>query len=206
MQETTPSGLPRIVGYSEVVSALGVQRRTIERMVREKKFPAPIQLSSNRVGWRVNVVIDWLKEREARVLAFSKEDLSGKDPQQLAEGTARLGAALLTGISGQLVKPEDIRLGRVATPAESDVIWKASWEHRHQIINTMFVDLDFPEALIVVHALFPPLRTMTGEIAKRGGLSLPKDRNTLIDWALSILLTPPEIKKKKRAERGLSAG
>jgi predicted DNA-binding transcriptional regulator AlpA len=122
METSTGNGLPRFVGYSEVTAALGVKRRTVERMVRDRKFPPPVQLSCNRVGWNVDVVLEWLRDREARVVAFSYEDVSEVDAQKLADGTARLGAALLSGISGQRIRPEDIRIGRVATPQEQDAI------------------------------------------------------------------------------------
>src|SRR5262245_52325909 len=128
MDSTTPKGLPRYVGYDEVAASLGVKRRTIERMVRERKFPAPIQLSSNRVGWRVEVVQEWLRDKEARVLASSYVDVSKVDPQKLADGTARLGAAVLSHISGQQVRPEDVLLGRLATPEEREAILRGSRE------------------------------------------------------------------------------
>src|SRR6185503_14469862 len=113
MESTTENGLPRIVGYAEVCKALGVKRRTLERMVRDGKFPPPMQVSSNRVGWPVDKVLGWLEERAARVLAFSY-DITDIEPAKLAEGTARLGAALLSAMAGQRIKPEDVRLGRVA--------------------------------------------------------------------------------------------
>jgi prophage regulatory protein len=56
--------LPQYVGFSQVQDALGVSRRTVERMVRDGKFPQPVQLSSNRVGWRVETVTKWMSERE----------------------------------------------------------------------------------------------------------------------------------------------
>ena len=34
-----PNHLPQFIGYAQVESALGVSRRTVERMVREGKFP-----------------------------------------------------------------------------------------------------------------------------------------------------------------------
>ena len=51
-----PNHLPQFVGYAEVEAALGVSRRTVERMVREDKFPRPVQLTPNRVGWKVETV------------------------------------------------------------------------------------------------------------------------------------------------------
>ncbi|MEZ0282019.1 helix-turn-helix transcriptional regulator, partial [Methyloceanibacter sp.] len=168
MDSKTANGLPRVVGYPEVCEALGVTRRTLERMVRDRKFPSPIQLSSNRVGWTVDVALDWLREREARVLASSFEDFSKVDPEQLADGTARLGAALLSGPSGERVRPEDVRIGRIATSAEREAILRASWQARHEYVST-FEALDFLEALFVVHGLFPAMHDLTNGVAERAG-------------------------------------
>jgi prophage regulatory protein len=54
----------RIVRMKELKLLLGVSNATIYRHIKLNKFPKPIQLSTNIVGWRLSVVEAWIKERE----------------------------------------------------------------------------------------------------------------------------------------------
>ena len=49
----------------EVAAFIGVSISTLWRMVRAGRFPSPMQLSPNRVGWCSTVVKRWLADREA---------------------------------------------------------------------------------------------------------------------------------------------
>ena len=50
----------------ETVQSVHSTRTTIWRMVRAGCFPAPIQLSPARRGWRESAIEAWLSERERR--------------------------------------------------------------------------------------------------------------------------------------------
>lgn len=54
----------RIVRMKELKLLLGVSNATIYRYIKLNKFPKPIQLSTNIVGWRLSVVEAWINERE----------------------------------------------------------------------------------------------------------------------------------------------
>jgi prophage regulatory protein len=54
----------RIVRIKELKLLLGVSNATIYRHIKLNKFPKPIQLSTNIVGWRLSVVEAWINERE----------------------------------------------------------------------------------------------------------------------------------------------
>ena len=54
----------RIVRMKELKLLLGVSNATIYRHIKLNKFPKPIQLSTNIVGWRLSVVESWINERE----------------------------------------------------------------------------------------------------------------------------------------------
>ena len=66
-----PQHLPQFVGYALVASHLDVSRRTVERMVREGKFPMPVQLTPNREGWKADIVEEWMDERTKRLVAHA---------------------------------------------------------------------------------------------------------------------------------------
>lgn len=46
-----------------VVERVGLSGTTIWRLVRDKRFPAPIRLSTNAIGWRESDVEEWLRSR-----------------------------------------------------------------------------------------------------------------------------------------------
>jgi len=54
----------RIVRMKELKLLLGVSSATIYRHIKLNKFPKPIQLSTNIVGWRLSVVEAWINEKE----------------------------------------------------------------------------------------------------------------------------------------------
>jgi prophage regulatory protein len=64
-EHSSPQSEPdRILTTSELLERIPLDRTTIWRMVREKRFPPPIQLTTARIGWRWSAVAAWLAERE----------------------------------------------------------------------------------------------------------------------------------------------
>jgi prophage regulatory protein len=61
---TTADDNDHVVTAKELCKRIPLNRSTISRMVREGRFPAPIQLSASRIGWRWSTVAKWLDERE----------------------------------------------------------------------------------------------------------------------------------------------
>lgn len=60
------SGL-RILRRPAVIEKTGLSESTIYLMLKEKKFPAPVQLGPRNVGWVESEVDDWLMDKiEAR--------------------------------------------------------------------------------------------------------------------------------------------
>lgn len=46
-----------------VAATIGLHRATIYEMVREGRFPSPIQLTDTRIGWRRSTIDAWLASR-----------------------------------------------------------------------------------------------------------------------------------------------
>jgi prophage regulatory protein len=60
----TPVSLPtKILRKPAVVERVGLSGTTIWRLVRDKRFPAPVQLSANAVGWREADIEAWVASR-----------------------------------------------------------------------------------------------------------------------------------------------
>lgn len=61
MAHDTPSH--RILRRPAVIDRTGLSNTTIWRLYRADKFPRPVQLSANAVGWRESDIDAWLESR-----------------------------------------------------------------------------------------------------------------------------------------------
>ena len=52
-----------IMRLPAVCEAVGLKRGIIHRMVREGKFPRPVQLTTRATGWRSTDVEEWIASR-----------------------------------------------------------------------------------------------------------------------------------------------
>ncbi len=65
MSEATPDQLDeRILLWPELYRLVQLSRVSIWALRRAGKFPAPIKLSANRIGWRLSEVRAWIATRE----------------------------------------------------------------------------------------------------------------------------------------------
>lgn len=55
----------KILRTKAVCERIGLSRTTLWRRVRGGEFPAPLRLGANAVGWREQVVEEWLGGLEA---------------------------------------------------------------------------------------------------------------------------------------------
>ena len=76
----TVSDIPantRIVRMPEITLRASLSRTTIWRKVRSGEFPAPVQLSSNAIGWHAHIFEQWLNTR--RRVSYAPRQ-SGPEP------------------------------------------------------------------------------------------------------------------------------
>lgn len=52
--------LTRLLEIEDVMKAVGLSRGTIWSLRRTNEFPAPVQLSANRIAWRESDVEAWM--------------------------------------------------------------------------------------------------------------------------------------------------
>ena len=151
-----PQHLPQFVGYADVERALGVSRRTVERMVREGKFPKPVQLAPNRVGWQVEVVTAWLADRSKGLVAHAVTHPDQLAPDELAPTIQVLAARLIEQKLGEAVRPEHVRLtlSRTATNDELTSCRAKLLEQLESLCGHFSSD----RCLYLVASLFPALR------------------------------------------------
>ena len=72
--------MPRIISYAELKPRFGIRwtRKHIIELVRAGRFPHPVHLGGQTVGWPENEIDDWLKAR------IAERDLSSKQPRDIA--------------------------------------------------------------------------------------------------------------------------
>jgi prophage regulatory protein len=75
-----PAETDRVLTTSELLARIPLDRTTIWRMVREGRFPAPIQLTTARIGWRWSTITAWLAERERHRLPARSYGRAAADP------------------------------------------------------------------------------------------------------------------------------
>ena len=73
--------LQRILSRRDVASLLGVSPTTLWRLVRDRHFPPPMQVSPGRVGWRATTVGTWIDAREAASLGRGEESEAARGVQ-----------------------------------------------------------------------------------------------------------------------------
>ena len=179
-----PNHLPQFVGYAQVETSLGVSRRTVERVVREGKFPRPVQLTPNRVGWKVETVTAWLEERSKGLAARAVANPDELEPDEVAPTLAMLAARLASKEFGQAVSPEQVQLtlSREATNDEVTSCRAKLLGHLEDLCQ----HFSYNRALFIAASLFPAVR----EVFYENGIGDPgvlRDPDVLRDFAIDIL-------------------
>ncbi len=54
----------KFMKINEVIDIIGLSRATIYRLIGKNKFPSPYTLSTGRVGWLSEEIIDWMDNRK----------------------------------------------------------------------------------------------------------------------------------------------
>lgn len=176
--------LPKYVGYRDVGDALGVSRRTIERMVREGKFPKPVQLTPNRVGWEDVTVTQWLAERGKGLAARAVTNPEDLSEEQIEDALQSLAAEYILKRAGEAHRDELVVSLMRRTIVENPSDWRtpilAAFDGR-------FDHFELVRSVLVAAWLFPSLRDVldTGENeAAKTILSDPKQLKVFASLAM----------------------
>ena len=169
--------LPQYVGYGEVQTALGVSRRTIERMVREDKFPKPTQLAPNRVGWQVEAVTTWLSERGRGLVAHAVAHPEQLSPEQLESEAVALVVKAMQKRVGEPVDASD--LGVHVTRRLSEAQFLDAEKLEFAIYSERFSDFGPQRACVMAAWLFPGLRRIIEHSVPVSDRPMYRDAETL---------------------------
>ena len=157
MTKTNIGGLPGqllpFVGYPELQELLGVSRRTIERMVRDGRFPPPVQLSPNRVVWPAETLTEWAEGLKHNVLSIAVTDPEQLAPEQVMPAMLKLGARYVSEKAGKSIAPDEIELNMWCDTSDYDT--------RLRLISRLRElchDFELGRAQIIAAALFESVR------------------------------------------------
>lgn len=53
----------KILRIEQVIAATGLPRSSVYALVRQGRFPKPVQIAGRRVGWNAAQVTAWITER-----------------------------------------------------------------------------------------------------------------------------------------------
>ncbi|MCK8078338.1 AlpA family phage regulatory protein [Vibrio sp. 1CM2L] len=54
----------KLLRYSDVIEMIGMNRRTIWKWVKLGKFPEPVRMNGRTIGWRCELVQQWVEENQ----------------------------------------------------------------------------------------------------------------------------------------------
>ncbi len=57
---------PRIIRIKETCNYVGMSRATIYRLIAQEKFPAPVKIGAQAVGWELSELDKWADSLSAR--------------------------------------------------------------------------------------------------------------------------------------------
>lgn len=63
----------KILKEIEVIEIIGLSHTTLYRLMKANKFPRPIRLSTNRVGWSQDVIYTWIEEKQQTTSKLIKQ-------------------------------------------------------------------------------------------------------------------------------------
>jgi predicted DNA-binding transcriptional regulator AlpA len=189
----TKSGLPRYVGEAEVREALGVSRSTLHRMRTDGDFPPPDRLSTNRVAWKLDTVLDWMavrdRVRDGKLAAAAVSDPTKLAPEDVDTAIAALGARLASAQSGRAVSPDEIAGVTVRlSPEETAAAVERQWLRELACFFAACARLDPIRASLVAAGLLPAIRDeMRKLLEARTGREVIETDEQLMALAADIL-------------------
>lgn len=173
----TPADLPKLIGYAEIEDWYDIDKRTIQRRMREGKWPRPME-GSGKNFWYLDDVLAALDGMRRGLIAAAVCDPSKVKPEQLSDATFEL-AAKLTGV------PKDqLAIGqRLEGDTELDGFGRAMLPAMAALDR-----LDHRQAAIVVYGLVPALRPLMTELLRSMGAAGPApSEHAAISAALALM-------------------
>ena len=182
--------LPKYVGYAEIADATGIERHTIQRLMRRGKFPKPDALPTKENRWRLSVVADWLDERKADLAKSAATDPSKLKPDEVSVALEALATRFL-GLHNEPLAPGDVLsvgVQRQLTDEQRAAIAHNAAAEQRSLIEGIVDRLDglhYVEALMLQRAFLPPLRRFADAALTQLGIEI---NMTDAEWREAAML------------------
>lgn len=62
----------KVIKETKVIEIVCISHTTLWRIIKAGKFPRPIRLSPNRVGWIEDEIYQWIAEQQKNVLNLTE--------------------------------------------------------------------------------------------------------------------------------------
>ncbi len=106
--ETTPR---RIIRSNTVTKRTGKSRVQIWRDVKAKKFPSPVEIGTNSIGWYEDEIDDWLASRPRR--NYGGAEAEATKEYETAEIARRHEERKLTKAAAQGIKAHEVKADEI---------------------------------------------------------------------------------------------
>lgn len=156
--------LPRYIGYSEIADATGMDKRQIQRLMAQGKFPRPDGIPTKENRWRLSVVNEWFAlrngEQMARLSELAVSDPSKLKPDELDDAFSNMASEWARRHDLSLPDGSYVSVNTPMTSEQNAAAQQAASEANERVASALFEalgKLDQVRGMVVMAGLVPSL-------------------------------------------------
>lgn len=181
---TAPRGA-RLVGMDEVCTLLDVERRTVERWITAKTFPAPARIGENKVAFPLADLQAWARKRGDSFASEVERLAHTRAADMRPEALEKQIAKRLTRATGTKIAADKVVMGHMRPMIDADVAaMSANFANLSAGIGQ---DMNERTSLVVAALMFPALRPMFSGLSGGAGAKIFGDERVLDQLAAELL-------------------
>ena len=151
------TGLPSLLGYTELEEHYGWKQRTLQDWVRKGKLVRPGIYPGGRAAWHLEDILRLVDSLRPRLVGASVTDPAQLQPEQLEDQARDLSAQALSKRTGMPVDPSNLSLQLTQQLTADEFQALEIKEHQFRIAFLRYLPPD--KAAVVVAFLMPQLRS-----------------------------------------------
>ena len=186
-QEPHRTPLPRYVGYAQIEEHFLIDRRSVQRLRRDGRFPQSVTATPGKNGRAIFLLDDVLRWDAERGQGLAKSAVTNPDdlsPDEIEYQVRICAAEALSSHIGKPVDPKALELRQTRRLTEGEFAVAETEDHRIRADYLSRLTVD--EALAVVATLLPQLRLVLMKTASPRSRAVLKDAK-LIDINFKLI-------------------